>query len=751
MSQPAAAGNLTVPGDHPTVRAAVAAAAHGDVIVVAPGVHDGGAFVNNKAITVASWYLLTGDTTWVAQTILRGVPGNPCGGAPGCAGNGVLEYGNNAHGCRIIGLTLENGENGVAASSAVDISHCRVINNGDGVDYVDGAGGTLDHTLFAFNTDDGVDLNGYMNVTVRDNIIVDNGDDGIEYRLHAYVGPVTEVVIRDNHIEGNGEDGIQLIDYPEVSDIVVRIEGNLLTGNFDGSGSSAGVGVMPNGNTIENLVGAPMVERVYLIGNTFRDERYGMVGGANVIALNNIFTGTQFTAVRRVGGSSITAYTLFWNNTINYETSVVDSAHTLHADPMLRSDGSLTTGSPAIDRGTGSFTWQGETVLIPPTQFIGDAPDLGGFEHVPNAAPSVDLGPDRTVTAGSLTTLAGVVTDDGRLVPEGYLTYAWTVLGGPGPVDLGSPQAPVTTAGFDGEGVYTLSLSAFDGEMTGADTLHVTVQPASGTLERRVAMAADDAEELASGVISSQTGWIELVQDGSPQTVGLRFTGVTVPHGATITAAWLQFSSAGIQNVATNLLVRAQAADNPAPFASTFGNISSRPRTAAGTAWQPPAWTMIGQAGAAQRTPSLSAVLQEVVNRPGWSSGSPMVIIITGSGLRTAESYEGNPPRAALLHVEFTTPVTGVGEGPAPSLALRRVGAHPTSGAVAVEFDLVDHRPASLALVDVTGRARRILDVGALGPGRHRAELGTGLPVGVYWVKLVQGDQSAVIKAVVLR
>mgnify|MGYP003694712461 CR=1 FL=1 len=71
--------------------------------------------------------------------------------------------------------------------------------------------------------------------------------------------------------------------------------------------------------------------------NTFLGEKNGLVGGANTIALNNLFTGIENRAVRRVG-KSITAWSLFWNNLVNYETSVVDSASLRVADPKVDLD-----------------------------------------------------------------------------------------------------------------------------------------------------------------------------------------------------------------------------------------------------------------------------------------------------------------------------------------------------------------------------------------------------------------------------
>ena len=70
--------------------------------------------------------------------------------------------------------------------------------------------------------------------------------------------------------------------------------------------------------------------------------------------------------------------------------------------------------------------------------------------------------------------------------------------------------------------------------------------------------------------------------------------------------------------------------------------------------WSPVPWNTVNEAGPNQRTPSLSSVVQEIVDRPGWSSGNALVFVITGTGERVAESYNGDRAGAPLLHVEFT-------------------------------------------------------------------------------------------------
>jgi len=63
-----------------------------------------------------------------------------------------------------------------------------------------------------------------------------------------------------------------------------------------------------------------------------------------------------------------------------------------------------------------------------------------------------------------------------------------------------------------------------------------------------------------------------------------------------------------------------------------------------------------GEAGPDQRTANISAVIQKIVDCPGWASGNALAIIVTGSGKRVAEPYEGDPTGAPLLHVVYRLP-----------------------------------------------------------------------------------------------
>ena len=268
----------------------------------------------------------------------------------------------------------------------------------------------------------------------------------------------------------------------------------------------------------------------------------------------------------------------------------------------------------------------------------------------------VNAGADQSIDLPQGATLDGTVTDDGK--PTTNLTTTWTQTSGPGTTTFANPDAVDTTATFSSPGTYTLQLAANDTDLTGSDTVQITVAapppPGSGTLDQRITVGSDDAEESATGSYAGTSSDLELVNDGNNQLVGLRFPNLAIPKGSTITKAYVQFETDEAQSEATALTIRGQAADNPATFSSATKMSTRTTRTNAAATWNPAAWTTVGQAGTNQRTTDLSPVVQEIVNRTGWTPGNALALIITGTGHRTARAYEGSAPGAPLLHLEYS-------------------------------------------------------------------------------------------------
>ena len=157
---------------------------------------------------------------------------------------------------------------------------------------------------------------------------------------------------------------------------------------------------------------------------------------------------------------------------------------------------------------------------------------------------------------------------------------------------------------------------------------------------------------------------IELVTDndtgggysGGTQKIGLRFTAMTIPAGATITNAYLTFRAIAADSPmtnsdATNLTIKGQLIANAPTFTTTSGNISSRTTTTASASWTPASWT----AGSDYNSPSIVSVIQEIVDQGTWASGNAIAIIITGTGHRASQAYDTSPATAAKLVVTYAT------------------------------------------------------------------------------------------------
>ncbi|MBE7464212.1 MAG: PKD domain-containing protein [Planctomycetes bacterium] len=113
--------------------------------------------------------------------------------------------------------------------------------------------------------------------------------------------------------------------------------------------------------------------------------------------------------------------------------------------------------------------------VVAATSYIGPL-SSGTVPPPTNAAPSVDAGPNRTITLPNSATLDGTVSDDGK--PSGTLTVSWSKASGPGTVTFANAAAVDTTASFGAAGTYSLRLTASDGALSASDTMSVTVQPA---------------------------------------------------------------------------------------------------------------------------------------------------------------------------------------------------------------------------------------------------------------------------------
>ena len=174
----------------------------------------------------------------------------------------------------------------------------------------------------------------------------------------------------------------------------------------------------------------------------------------------------------------------------------------------------------------------------------------------------------------------------------------------------------------------------------------------------RLSSSSEDAEEsLADGSVNLESSDLELSEDrGTPQILGMRFTGIDLPKKATISAAYVQFTADERSSEDTVVTIVAEATGNAAPLSNTAGNISSRIETPLSQEWTIPPWETRGESGLNQRTPDISHIIQSIVDREDWERGNALMIRMDGEGHRVAESWDGDENAAPLLHIEFSLP-----------------------------------------------------------------------------------------------
>jgi len=207
--------------------------------------------------------------------------------------------------------------------------------------------------------------------------------------------------------------------------------------------------------------------------------------------------------------------------------------------------------------------------------------------------------------------------------------------------------------------------------------------------EGRVNKDTDDTEELdPSGTPEGSSSDLEMPYEdagmGDKQLVGIRWEKVDVPNGATIIDAWIEFQVDEIGEGTTyvNVIIEGELNPNPPTFTtSTPSEIANRqPRTTAQAIWEPEHWTKEGDK---HKTSNIAAVIEEIVNQPGWVAGNALVLIIRDNpanpskGKRVAESYGGDSSGAPFLHIEYTTTVS------------RATRPSPADGAIDVPRDVI--------------------------------------------------------------
>ncbi len=291
-------------------------------------------------------------------------------------------------------------------------------------------------------------------------------------------------------------------------------------------------------------------------------------------------------------------------------------------------------------------------------------------------------------------------------------------------------------------GSYSLTAKTIDNlgasAVSSAITILVTNSGDPVTSSSIIATGMDDVEESSTGNISANVNStdIELVYDASTtagtQVVGLRFVNINIPQGAVISNAYIQFTCDEVSSGACNLIISGEDVDNSSVFTTTDFNVSGRIKTLAQVNWIPAAWSTVNESGVNQQTPDISAIIQEIVSRSGYVSTGAISLIINGTGSRIADSYNGSPAQAAVLHVTYTVPL----ENQPPVVSI----ASPANGAIFTAPATIN---LSSAATDIDGSIAKVEYYN----GTTFIGTGTGSGYALSWSNVSAGNYSITAKA----
>jgi len=209
-------------------------------------------------------------------------------------------------------------------------------------------------------------------------------------------------------------------------------------------------------------------------------------------------------------------------------------------------------------------------------------------------------------------------------------------------------------------------------------TLDLQVGASNDDCQRRLAtsyFSLTDNNEQAGAYSSTYYGY----------GCGLRFTGITIPNGATIETAYLKFTARSADTYLPLTRISAEDVDNAgdfsgddaASFDTRFGN-----HTTARIDWDNiPAWS-VDEEGADTTSPEIKTVIKEIVDRASWASGNAMVLFwedfddrsthhATNHYIRSGYSYDSSTTKCGKLHIEYTS--GGVNVTPSPASAIAQV------------------------------------------------------------------------------
>ncbi|MEE9553005.1 MAG: right-handed parallel beta-helix repeat-containing protein, partial [candidate division Zixibacteria bacterium] len=319
---------INIPDDYPTIQTGINASSDGDTVLVQPGTYVENINFNGHNIVLGSLFLMTGDTTYIADTIIDG----------DSAGT-VVTFGNDTIAV-LTGFTIQNGSGDFGGG--IFCSGSTITENIIKENYAYRGGG--------IHCEEGPPVIISNNVITENSSLNDGG--GISFSLF-FDGPAT---VKNNTIIGNSSGG-RGGGISQNGDSVITVLDNLIIGNSaDDGGGICSVG---NHSIINNTIR----------GNSASHHVDAGIGGG-------IFCG---------GGSPIIRYNTITENSSDYAGGGIFFYE--YGSPVIENN--LISENISANLGGGIVTYGNNSPIINNNTVSNNSADIagGGYYCADNSSP----------------------------------------------------------------------------------------------------------------------------------------------------------------------------------------------------------------------------------------------------------------------------------------------------------------------------------------------------------------------------
>lgn len=175
-------------------------------------------------------------------------------------------------------------------------------------------------------------------------------------------------------------------------------------------------------------------------------------------------------------------------------------------------------------------------------------------------------------------------------------------------------------------------------------------------INTQVTRSNDDVEEHPNGWMSMDSRTLDMTSNNKLQyKTGIHIPQLNIPANAQIIDAFLEFGVRDGSGSQAQLQIAVEQAANARAFNDERYTLSQRPLFPNPIAWKPQNWDRADYQDSRQHSSDIAALVQQLIQQPGWQTGNAVNFVIQGTGDVKATSYDRDPNLAPRLLVRYRT------------------------------------------------------------------------------------------------